>query len=554
MDKEKASFRVTRPELTRLINSFDKQLIHFGPRASAEIIEIEYAFDINLPEDYKQFLEIYGALTVKDVSIIGIGVKNALTVSDAILELRLAHNDMPLELVPIEELGDGYYACIVCQRERSKPAPVVIVNAEDPKSISELPQIALSFQEYLWNRLVAISSPQPEEVSNKNVRDTFDKAWSVFMYHVNNFQNKHSYDHAKGGKLPRNTDWRPYRYCIQDVVFGVTVVRHDQEGNFLQIDVFLTADVPEYGPLAGARALTAFLLSEAYKCGGTMELRFTKNVEGGQIPAELQGLARQYGIQLGQKIKGRIEPAEAKALYAAMTGFSQELQNHIQLLEKVGKLQMARACYVVHHGVWSKEQLEMIVLGSENPESILGGQAKPEQRHLYHHDLLHARAALMAGMFERIMLQRERQSDDGVDFDMEDDFRKVEISFDGQLYTKYYHCSEPIELAWLYGIDIKQSIPENILFQVLVRARDQADLRFHITADIQTAAKMKADKNAPAFLLVPRDFIDMPKDWISQIQSKAAQAGIGILVCPESANTLDVDANQRLATSRVLRQ
>lgn len=170
MDKEKASFRVTRPELTRLINSFDKQLIHFGPRASAEIIEIEYAFDINLPEDYKQFLEIYGALTVKDVSIIGIGVKNALTVSDAILELRLAHNDMPLELVPIEELGDGYYACIVCQRERSKPAPVVIVNAEDPKSISELPQIALSFQEYLWNRLVAISSPQPEEVSNKNVK------------------------------------------------------------------------------------------------------------------------------------------------------------------------------------------------------------------------------------------------------------------------------------------------------------------------------------------------------------------------------------------------
>lgn len=215
---------------------------------------------------------------------------------------------------------------------------------------------------------------------------------------------------------------------------------------------------------------------------------------------------------------------------------------------------MARACYVVNHGVWSKEQLEMIVLGSENPESILSGQSSPEQRHLYHHDLLHARSALLAGMFERIILQRERQDDDGVSFDMEDDFRKLEISFDGQAYLKLYKCSETVDVPWFYGTDVKQSISENVPFQVAIRARGVADLLFHAAADIQIASKIKAEKNFPTFVLFPRDFSDMPRERIAQLQNLASQSGIGILVSPEAVSTLDVDASQRLATSRVLRQ
>lgn len=542
----------TSTEISSIIKALSKEdLVHYsGPRKAEEIVQIETLYEIFLPEDYRQFLGNYGALQSGIVDILGLDSPdlNLIPVEHALLMLRLAHPDIPMELLPVEIIGDNIFACLVCSLEkREKYAPVVQIDAGKPQPLNALLQIAPCFRDYLFNRLKSIKVEQAESMG-----DTWEQAWLLFEKHVLEYQEKFDYDHSKGGKLPRNTDWRPYRYCIQDVVFGVTVVRHHQEGNCLQIDVFLSADVPEYGPLAGSRALTAFLLSEAYKCGGSMELWFTNNVEGGQIPLELRELANLYGINFSQK--NRIDASESKALYAAMTGFSPQLQAHIQQLEKDGKLKMARACYVVNHGVWSKEQLEMIVLGSENPESILSGQSSPEQRHLYHHDLLHARSALLAGMFERILLQRERQSDDGVTFDMEDDFRKLEISFDGQAYLKLYKCSEAVDVPWLYGTDIKQSIPENVPFQVAIRSRGPADLLFHASTDIQTASKVKAEKNFPTFVLFPRDFLDMPKERISQLQNLASQSGIGILVSPEAVSTLDVDASQRLATSRVLRQ
>jgi hypothetical protein len=530
-----------------------RDLIRYsGPRKAEDIEQIEAIYETSFPEDYRQFLANYGTLISDEVVILGLEDPqlSQISVDQALLTMRIADPDTPMELVPLEIRENNKFVCLVCDLEkRKKFAPVVLLDLEEPRPLEELKQLAPCFRDYLFDRLSSLKNNLSEETDSAS-----DKTWMVFEKHVLDYQEKFNYDHAKGGKLPRNTDWRPYRYCIQDVVFGVTVVRHYQEGNCLDVDVFLTADVPEYGPLAGARALTAFLLSEAYKCGGTMELRFTKNVEGGQIPHELQALALQYGIQFKQSAHGRIEALEAKALYAAMTGFSEKLQNHILSLEKVGKIRMARACYVVHHGVWSRDQMEMIVLGSENPESILSGQSRPEQRHLYYHDLLHARAALLAGMFERIMIQRERQSDDGVNFDMEDDSRKVEIDFDGETYLKSYRCDEPIELVWMHGAELERSVPENVLFQVLIRARGPADLLMHMSLDIKTAIKVKSERNLPTFILVPRDFVDLSKEWILNICGKATQAGIGILVCPEAVSSLDVEGSQRLAASRVLRQ
>ncbi len=514
------------------------------PVTIEEIAKSEERLGVRFPDSYRVFLSKFGTFQFNDIVVFGLGVPRLLlpSVECATLTARAIHPDLPPGLIPIHLIENGVFACI-------SPDPVRNTDEEPPLVIW---YATLPTQDQSWETL----DPSFGHYFCRLVQKPYwhDKGFQILKEHVARYQKEHEYDHAKGGKLPRNTDWRPFRYCIQDVVFGTTVVKHHQEGNCLQVDVFLTADVPEYGPMAGARALTAFLLSEAYKCGGTMEIRFTRNVEDGQVPAELQELAFQYGIHLSHVSRGRIEPGESKALYAAMTGFSGRLQEHINQLESEGKLKMARACYVVHHGVWSKEQLEMIVLGSENPESILSGQARPEQRHLYQHDLLHARAALMAGMFERMILQRNRVNEEGVTFDMEDDLRELKIHFDGTGYVKEYLCSEPVALPWLFDTKNDRTIPENIAFQVLVRARSQADLRFHFPADIQTAAKWKAEKNAPTFILVPRDFTEMPGNWMAQVAEKAEQAGIGILVCPESVAVFDVEAAQRLSTSRVLRQ
>ncbi len=51
-----------------------------------------------------------------------------------------------------------------------------------------------------------------------------------------------------------------------------------ETGTQLVVDVLLPAAIEGYEPDAGAHALILFVLAEAYKCGGTMEIEFTENV------------------------------------------------------------------------------------------------------------------------------------------------------------------------------------------------------------------------------------------------------------------------------------
>lgn len=546
--------RPTQADLAKLIKAFGSDLTHFGPRKAEEIRALGMMFDLKFPSDYRQFLSSYGALAINDLKILGLAdIEHPDLSAEAVtFMLRLTYEHMPLEVIPVEELGDGQYACLMCPERKKDETPVFIVDIENPVPIEQLSILAPGFRDYLYNRLLLML--EPSVPIQKNAQD-IQKALKVFEEHVLKYDDQFQYDHATGGKLPRNHDWRPYRYCIQDVVFGITVVRHLRESNSLQVDVFLTAEVPEYDSLAGALALASFLLSEAYKCGGTMEIRFTKNVENGQVPQELQLLAGQYNIEFEQASLGRISPEEAKALYAALTNFSPPLREKTNQLEQAGRVKMARACYVVNHGVWTKEQVEMIVLGSEFPDSILGGMAQPNQWARYQHDLLHSRAALLAGMLERLLEQRI-QEQDGIDFDLEDDRRHLEVTFDGELYAKRYLSQDPIPLpsGWLYGVDQEREIPERTPFHVFVRARDAADLQWHLKGDIQQTISHHQKTGNPTFILLPNDFHNLSSDkrekWVSMLQT----GQVGLLICPDSVLTFDADAAQKLARSRVLRQ
>lgn len=536
--------------LSQLIKAYGSALVRGGPRKAPDIQRFQAQFDVSLPSDYRLFLGNYGYLQGEAVNILGLTDDKATlpSIAEVTLLLRLTYLDMPLELVPIEPLGDELYACQLCPDEPVSSSAIVLYDPIKARPVPELTVLADSFTTYLSNRLIGGLPQESTAVAD----DSFEKAWLNFDRHVQDYQREHQYDHAKGGKLPRNHIWRPYRYCIQDVVFGVTVVRHWREPNCLEVDVFLTADIPEYGPLAGARALTHFLLSEAYKCGGTMEIRFTRNVEGGRIPRQLTELASALDVTFAQP--DRLLPAEAKDLYAALTGFSLSLRAALESLEAAGRIKMARACYVVNHGVWSREQVELLVLGSERPDSILAGEALPQQRHLYYHDLLHARAALMTGMLERILLQRERESEGGVPFDLEDDTRQFNVTFDGQLYAKTYESEEPIPIPWLHGVDARREVAGGMSFTVFVRAHDVADLMLHLATDISDARAYREQVGRPVFVLVTHDFLRLPADRMKSLSEKASDAQVGLLVCPEEAAFFDQDAAQRLARSRVLRQ
>ena len=160
----------------------------------------------------------------------------------------------------------------------------------------------------------------------------------------------------------------------------------------------------------------------------------------------------------------------------------------------------------------------------------------------------------MTGMLERVLLQRERQSESGVPYDMEDDTRQLNVAFDGQLYAKTYRSEEAVPIPWLHAVDVQREVPGGMSFTVLVRARDVADLTLHLPQDIDEARAYREEAGHPVFVLVPHDFVALPAQTVELFGQRASDAQVGLMVCPEAVTFFDQDAAQRLARSRVLRQ
>ena len=371
---------------------------------------------------------------------------------------------------------------------------------------------------------------------------------------------EYQYDHTEGGTLPRNHQWRPYRFCVQDAVLGLTVVRHSRRLNCLLVDVFLAADIPEYEPGSGAIALAAFLLSEAYRCGGTMEVRFTEYVEDQRVPAALRDLAQELDVRLEHTDDGLLTPMEARRLYMALTGFSPPLRAHIEALEQAGWLSSAQACYAVHHGVWTTSELEAILLSSRRPGSLLSGDVLPEQRHLYLHDLLQGRAALLGGYLDRKLAQREHEVEPDRVVELEDDERPVAIEFDADAYIKTYHCDqESMPVPWIADPEVPEiTLDPGQPLTVLIRARDDADMRAHLGQDLEAAVELSkkrwAEANAgPVCILLPRDFQKLPDDQRAFFLRQAREKQVIVLECPEFVWVLDSEVERRLRNVRIMR-
>lgn len=409
------------------------------------------------------------------------------------------------------------------------------------------------------------------------------------------------YERKPGDKMPRANAWRPYRFAVQDVIFAATVIRHAKESNCIEVDVFLTAEPfydPEkfpdvtadrlfpYEPLSAAKALTLMLLSEAFRCGTDMMLKFTKEVEGGPIPMAVLQLALRHKIFIPDIESGILRPPEARRLYAALTGFQEKLDYPMQKLQNQGLLSIERACYLVHHGVWSAPELEGLILGCPYPDLVLDGEVQPESRHLYHHAQIHTRTALLGGVLDRALLARDHpyneapaegmkrpkgradSSDVRTDSqkpgkDVEDDERDVLIEFEEGLSARLYRLG-PREVDNLPlpdwcpfadrggHSDWKDGVSRQGKLIALLRPRDQAGMVQYLESDIEAARDCVKGEHDCVAVVVPLDFNDLPADHQTDFLKQAHGAKVVLLVCPETARTLDGYAREKLNRSRVL--
>jgi len=378
------------------------------------------------------------------------------------------------------------------------------------------------------------------------------KGLDIYEKHVDDYNR----NFRQRNKLPKNYDWRPYRWCSRDIVFSLLVVKHNRQGNFLEVDVCLVTNPPQYIDHSGARVALGFLLSEAYKCGGSMEIVFTENVEGGRVPGYICDLALDYDIHLKHVFEGHITPFEARQLYLELVGFSPETKARVMKLSIDGGLTPERACFVVLGGVWTVPEAEMIILSSDHPERILTSMSRPEDRHLYLNDLLIARSVVLGGALDRKLLKTELTKDGQV-IESEDDETPLFIDFDSSFMAKIYRAETDLLIPWLGNAEQVLKTGQSLI--VLIRARSDSEIQRYFVNDLRSLKALVhkyrlADLQTMICFLTPRDFEDIPKVQQRQITSLLEQNGVYLMISPDSLSGLNKEAIRRLETGRLIRQ
>ncbi|HEX9008659.1 MAG TPA: hypothetical protein VF837_05355 [Patescibacteria group bacterium] len=367
---------------------------------------------------------------------------------------------------------------------------------------------------------------------------------------------KYDEEFRKRNKIPKNYEYRPYRWCSKDIVFSLLVVRHNRQGNFIEADVCLIANPPQFVENSGAKVAMGFLLSEAYKCSGSMEIVFTKNVEGGRVPAYICDLALEYGIKLNHVFEGHITPFEARQFYMELVGFSKPVKEKIMKLSVEGRLSPERACFMVIGGVWSLPEAEAIILSNTHPERVLMSLSSPDDRILYLNDILVSRSAILGGALDRKLLKPEL-IENGQVVESEDEETPLSIDFDPAYYAKIYQSEVELVVPWIKQNNLVIKPGQQMV--VMIRARSDSEIRKFFLNDLEdlkslvTKYKEARIENA-IFFLTPRDFEDIPLVQQEQIVNLLQQQGVYIMVSPDSVSSLDKEAIRRLETGRMVRQ
>jgi len=77
-------------------------------------------------------------------------------------------------------------------------------------------------------------------------------------------------------KRPRDFVVRPVRIACQNVIVALAAFNQDSAFDGLGVIAWKTCEVPHVGTHEANRALTALTLCDAFKSGGTMEVRFDR--------------------------------------------------------------------------------------------------------------------------------------------------------------------------------------------------------------------------------------------------------------------------------------
>jgi hypothetical protein len=361
------------------------------------------------------------------------------------------------------------------------------------------------------------------------------------------------FEHGTEGKIPRAHVRRTYRLTDSGAMLAATTLQHSQAFDLCEVDAVLAVDVPEREPLAAVRAIVLLLLTDSVKCGGSMAIQFTKACSGGPVPEAIQQLARQLGVRLESAARGLIAPDEAREIYLQLSGFSAKAQQILHELHLRRLLSIERVCYLVHHGIWSKPEMELLLVGSHYPDLILARSVVPDQRQLHALASWHAMAAVLGGILQRALAYRDPLNEDATTFVPSQDVRNLCITVDAEVLAQVFEIDENLELrGWLVdGGPLQLAAGEHLM--AVLRPWTRAKLAHRLLPELEMLKRFVHPGTRVA-LVVPFEYHSLAEDLRREVETAAQAARILLLVCPEKLAALSNEAERRLELARMVRK
>ena len=397
-------------------------------------------------------------------------------------------------------------------------------------------------------------------IENLRVGVAFDHARKVYREHVGKYEEKFGLRNSTSG--PK--EWQPFRICTRDMVLAMIVLRKDVRNNAIEVDTCIIENIPQIEDHFSTMVALSVMISEAFQRVTKMEIRFTKNVERQRVPLRICEYARKVGLKLKHVADGILLPSEVRLLYLSITELSRLARSKAIALHESREISVERICFMVQNGIWTKEEMESILLGHPNPASLLLGRFTVEYRVPFLIDGMYARLAILGGAVDRIM-RSIFVGDESYRETLEND-REVSIHYDGRHHMKIYRCmDEEIKLPWrVWDLEDYPVISRGDMAFVRLLPRSKNEMQLLMSSDIRDYSNeiiafssnmaMRCRSFINHFFVVTSDFQDMDIEERKKISDQAREKHFRILIFPHSVKFLDEQGLNKMTMSRRLRR
>ena len=336
-------------------------------------------------------------------------------------------------------------------------------------------------------------------------------------------------------KRPRDFVVRPVRIACQNVIVALAAFNQDAAFDGLGVVAWQTCEVPHVATHEANRALTALTLCDAFKGGGTMEVRFDRparveSADGprkyrghpeGRVPASLRRFGRTMGVTLGVEDNAAISPGEARELFRAVTPMPDELRERVDFATANEGIAPERLYYALMTGTWHPLELDFLLATTDRTASIVAGGASWHDRSARQAESEVCRASVMLSTLYKRLDNRDSAGSE---------VRVLEDNREGVVW----HVDPDRGAVHLTGLNRTQPLPWTHHDPV-------ASLTVFPRSLVTPATLASIRGSERAALLLPLD---------SEI---AVPADVLVLRCPERLADLDKAVEAKLLTSRIAR-